>query len=553
MRIISQNAKHISRTDFLLQPFPEEETKNEYFSPLVNTFSQEVVFLSKQNILRSAAALTVSGIISKTVDFLFRAYYSTKLGSEGMGLFSLVFSFHGLILTVATGGLGVAVSKTVSEQYAKNLRGDIRSTMNIALGSVFVLSSAVILAVCIFSKQISAGFLKEPRTCFSIIYLSPSILFMSLSYCIKGYFYASRKILIPASSEFLEQVVKITFITTLLDKFLPLGLERGCEAVFLGITVGELSSCLYLSLFFAKDSRSMGGFKRQNKVASKLLKIALPAMTTSLAGSFLRMQEDVFIVAGLRKSGLSHPEALSQYGILKGMVMPLIVFPLTLLSSFFTLLVPEISRAGGMSGRTRLTTLISRIYRFTAFGGFLVCIIFVTFAEQLSDWVYSAPQIADSVRIIALLSPIMFFDSMSSGILNGLGKQPILLLLSLSDSTLRLGLIWLLVPSMGTDALFLMIIASNLFTALLSFTSVIRSTHMPFELSGWLLRHLLTAAATYLTFFVLGTILFPGETVVATLTAMLFTTGVYLLYSSLLYKTLRKDLLWLFGRMFLNN
>lgn len=509
--------------------------------------------MSKQNILRSAAALTISGIISKTVDFLFRAYYSTQLGSEGMGLFSLVFSFHGLILTVATGGLGVAVSKTVSEQYSKNLRGDIKKTMSIALSSVFILSSVVILAVCIFSKQLSSEFLKEPRTRLSIIYLSPSILFMSLSYCTKGYFYASRKILIPAFSEFLEQAVKITSITILLRKLLPLGIEKGCEAVFLGITIGELSSCIYLAVFYVRDSHKLHGLKEKGGLVSKLLKIALPAMTTSLAGSFLRMQEDVFIVSGLRKSGLSHTEALSEYGVLKGMVMPLIVFPLTLLSSFFTLLVPEISRAGGMSGKTRLTTLISRIYRFTAFGGFLVCIIFVIFADHLSQWVYSAPQIANSVRIIALLSPIMFFDSMSSGILNGLGKQPVLLLLSLSDSALRLGLIWLLVPSMGTDALFLMIIASNLFTALLSFSSVIKSTHMPFELSGWLLRHLFTAAATYITFYTLGTLLFQSTTVVATLVAMILTAGVYFLYSSVLYKTLRKDLSWLFGRMFLNN
>ncbi|MBO5955832.1 MAG: oligosaccharide flippase family protein, partial [Clostridia bacterium] len=202
--------------------------------------------MSKQNILRSAAGLTLSGIIAKTIDFLFRAYYSTLLGSEGMGLFSLVFSFHGLILTFATAGLGVAVSKTVSLYFATKNNNCIKKTMKIALLWVVAMSLGVILTVCIFSKNIAESFLKEPRVQLSIIFLSPSILFMSISYCIKGYFYAARKILIPASSEFLEQAVKIISITLLLNIWRPLGIQHGCEAVFLGITIGEFSSCFFL-------------------------------------------------------------------------------------------------------------------------------------------------------------------------------------------------------------------------------------------------------------------------------------------------------------------
>ena len=506
--------------------------------------------MSGQNILRSAAGLTISGIISKTLDFLFRAYYSTRLGSEGMGIFSLVFSFHTLILTVATAGLGVAVSKTVSSHYAAREYGCIKKTMQISLISVIIMSIGVIAPVCIFAKQIALHFLKEPRTTLSIIYLSPSILFMSISYCIKGYFYASRKVAIPAFSEFLEQAVKITLIVFLLKRWLPYGIERGCQGVFLGITVGEFSSCLFLSLFYLRHTGKLKGCTLRHNPLPALLRIALPAMATSLTGSFLRMREDVLIVTTLKSSGLDHTSALSQYGTLKGMVMPLIVFPLSLLSSFFTLLVPEISRAQGMKNNTRLTTLISKIYRFTAFGGFLVCVVFVIFARELSVWVYSAPQIEQSVRIIALLSPIMFFDSISSGILNGLGKQTTLLTLSLSDSALRILLIWLLVPSMGSDALYIMIIISNLFTATLSFGAVMKNTCMPYELSGWLIRHLITAAATFITFRSLTVFFNPDAGFWATLSAMAFTVGVYLLYGSCLYKTIRRDIGWLWGRMF---
>lgn len=508
--------------------------------------------MSKQNILRSAALLTLSGVIAKTIDFLFRAYYSKQLGSEGMGILSLVFSFHGIMLTFATGGLGVAVSKTVSQQFAHKDFGNINKTMNLAILSVLVLSTVVITSAFTFSEQISATFLKEPRTKNSIILLSPSILFMGISYCIKGFFYASRRVLIPASSEFLEQAVKILSTTYLLKKFLPHGVSHGCEAVFLGITLGELSSCLYLALFYLKLRNRRTASQSTSRVFSSLMRIALPAMTTSLMGSFLRMQENVLILSSLKKSGLDHTQALSSYGILHGMVMPLIIFPLTLMSSCFTLLVPEISRADGMQSRLRIKTLVSRIYRFTAFGGFLVCTIFITFSKELSQMVYAAPHIAPSVCIIALFSPIMFLDSVSCGILNGLGKQSSLLKFSLSDSALRMGLIALLVPRMGVNALFIVIAISNIFTASLTLGTAIKSTKTPFELSGWVLRHILTAVMTFVTVNSLSVFFAYSENTVSTILAIVFSAGVYSLYSSCLCKNLRSDMSWLLGRMFFN-
>ncbi len=502
----------------------------------------------RQNILRSTALLTLSGIFAKTVDFLFRAYYSTRLGSEGMGLFSLVFSFHGLILTVATAGLGVAVSKTVSQHFVKKELGSIKKTMKIALGGVIALSLIVIFFVWGFSEKISASFLKEPRTRQSLLLLSPSILFMSISYCIKGYFYACRRVLIPASSEFLEQAVKIFTIVRLLNNWLPYGIEKGCEAVFLGITIGEFFSCFYLTLFFLHNFHKLKAPTSQSKALMPLLRIATPSMLSSLSGSYLRMQEDVFIIDGLRRSGLSHTLALSQYGSIKGMVMPLVVFPLTLLSSFLTLLVPEISRAASMKSSLRLKTLISRIYRFTTLGGFLMLTLFFIFSEELSRWVYSAPEISTQVRIISLLSPIMFIDSVSSGILGGMGKQTTLLFLSLCDSGLRLVFIKLFVPKFGINALIVIIILSNLFTAYHSSSSALRSAKTSPRLWGMFLAQLLSSFAAIITcreaFYIL-----PQSGSLALPLLMLSVASVYIFFSSLLYKSMREDMRWFFGRM----
>ncbi len=506
--------------------------------------------VSDQNVLRSSLLLTASGIIAKTIDFVFRAYYSQRLGAEGMGIFSLVFSVHGIMLTFATCGLGTAVSKTVSEQYAMHNYSGIRKAMRLSFSTVFALSFMIILAVYLFSDKIAASFLGEPRCARSLVFLSPSIMFMGISYCIKGYFYASRKVLRPASSEFLEQAVKISVISALLKRWLPLGIERGCEAVFLGLSIGEMSSCLYLLFLYTADISRVECRSAEGRIGAALARIALPITLSSLISSFLRAQEDVWIVSGLCRYGLSRRAALCGYGNIHGMVMPLIVFPLTLLSSFLTLLVPEISRADKMKSRVRLQTLTLRIYRFSAFLGFMIFCVYMTFSEELSRFVYRAPQLAPYLRVLAPLCPIMFTDSISCGILNGLGKQRELLCYSLSDSALRLGMIFFLIPVFGLRSLPLIIICSNIFTCFLTCRRVIKSANVSWEPVSCFVRPALAAALAAFTVRAVYDGLFRVSEYTTLAAGIVFAASVYAAAGIVVGAITKDDVVWLFGRIF---
>jgi stage V sporulation protein B len=357
----------------------------------------------------------------------------------------------------------------------------------------------------------------------------------------------------PASSEFLEQAVKIVSITYLLPRMLPMGVEHGCEAVFLGFSIGECSSCLYLILFYAADNKRL----KQEKCAKlprlilPIFKIALPITANSLFNSFLRMYEEVLIVSSLRRSGLKHSVALSLYGGLHGMVMPLIVFPLTLLSSCFTMLVPEISRAYALKNPVRLKTLVSKIYRFCTLLGFLVMCIIVTFSTELAAVVYNAPEISQYLKIMALLTPFMFMDSVSCGILNGMGKQGTLLAYSLTDSLLRIGLIVAVVPRYGIGAFVFVIIASNLFTSALTMRRVLAVSGLHFAWIGWFLKHMISAAVAWFisSSFLLGVM---QSNTVSVACGILATALIYFAAEAVSNMNMRSDAAWLVNRMFFN-
>ena len=138
--------------------------------------------------------LTLSGIIAKTVDFFFRTFYTKQLGSEGAGLLSLVFSAHSIMLTLASAGISVAVAKVISSCIATHNLSFAKKTMRAALFSTLFCSALVIITVFILSDEIAGNILKDSRTKLPLLFFSPSILFMGLSYCFKGYFYSVRKI-----------------------------------------------------------------------------------------------------------------------------------------------------------------------------------------------------------------------------------------------------------------------------------------------------------------------------------------------------------------------
>ena len=430
----------------------------------------------KNQILKNAAILGFSGICAKSFDFAFRAFYSRSLGAEGMGLLSLGFGLHGVMLPVSTAGLGVAVSKIVSEYLEQKDYGAVRQSMKLAVYGVACLSLAVILLTLLGAEWIAANILGDRRVATSLCCLVPSILFMGISYCLKGYFYAARKAVIPASSEFLEQAVKFAAISLLLKWFLPKGISYGCTAVFCGISIGEFSSCLYLSLFFRREAKKLKACTLRKGILGSILKISFPSMLSSLAGSTLRMQEEVWIVAAFKRFGMSHAAAVSNLGIIHGMVMPMLVFPLTLAGSVTTLLVPEIARANTAADKRRLHKLIRRVYQAGLAAGFCVLAVFQVFPDQLSQMIYHEPAIAPMVRQLSLLCPLMFVDSLSCAVLNGLGNQFSMLFYNISDSLLRLSGIFVFVPLYGMPALLGVIAVSNLFTCTLTFRKVVKTS-----------------------------------------------------------------------------
>lgn len=298
---------------------------------------------------------------------------------------------------------------------------------------------------------------------------------MGISYCLKGYFYGIRRTKIIIASEVLELLIKTAAVITLVNKLLPLGIEWGCAAVAIGLCVGEICSCLFLC-FNSKDVIFKADDKIKTYPVMPIVKICLPVIIGACLSRILRMQEEVFMVSSLSKFGLSNSSALENLGVLQGMIMPVLIFPITLIGALVTTVIPEISRAQASQNSVRMKNLLFKLYGFAVVMGICTTALLIIFSDVIAFNIYNNAIVAEMVRKMAFLVPIMLLDSISCAVLNGLGKQTGLLFIGLGDSFLRLAIVYALVPYMGMAAVYGMIIFSNLFTCLLSVTRVLNLT-----------------------------------------------------------------------------
>jgi stage V sporulation protein B len=314
---------------------------------------------------------------------------------------------------------------------------------------------------------------------------------------LRGYFISSRRVGNPAVGQVLEQLVKMAIILLLIGKAIPLGIEMACLVVVLGMTAGEIVCFLYAFFGYVQGRR-----KRKERVAptitgvtGKILKIVAPLSVTSYIRSFLHLAEDVLILAGLKTFSGRDDVATGTYGMLKGMVMPLLVFPLMLLSSFVITLTPEISRMNATGNTRRLEQTVETILHYTCVAGVLIVAVFMTFPYEIGMAVYKNAEVGEMLKALSFLCPFMCIEMVSVGILTGLGQQVSSMRYAVMDSVCRIGMIYFLIPQKGVTGFMVMVAVSNLLTSLLNFIRLLRITKIRLRLNEWALKPALAAAA----------------------------------------------------------
>lgn len=420
-----------------------------------------VYVLSKKLFIINTFLLTFTTIFLRLVGMFFRIYLSNKIGTEGMGLYQLILSVYMVFISFANAGISVSVTRLVSENMDKYHSHRIVSKTLLYQLCIGVVTAILLYAV---SGMLCSIFLKDTRIVSALKVISLSLPFIAMSSCFKGFFIAKSKVIKTTTAQILEDIIKIAIIFLIIDMYIDKGLDKTCVAIAIGTALSEVASWGYLGVLYIFDKGKVvrSSKKPPSNIIGSMLRISLPLAGSAYITSTLKLFENMLIPSSLQSYGQSISTALSQYGMLKGMALPLILFPSALLTAFSTLLVPEITRAKS-SGRNNLIRYTSdRVLKLTMIVSMVICGLFVVFSDKLGNIMYSNSKVGYIIKILAPLVPFIYLDGSINGILMGLDRQKSIFLYNTIDSVGRILLMYMLIPRYGFNGLIFVMYLSNI-------------------------------------------------------------------------------------------
>ena len=162
--------------------------------------------------------------------------------------------------------------------------------------------------------------------------------------------------------------------------------------------------------------------------------------------------------------------------MIKGMALPILFFPSTLLNSISTLLIPEMSEAAA-KGRNGLVKSATRnILKLTAVMSFVFAAVFFVGGREIGLLIYKSEEVGELLRALSPIVPLMYLDSVSDGILKGLDQQAFSFRTAITDSSLRIILILIILPVSGLRGFIWIMYFSNLLTCALNVGRLMKVT-----------------------------------------------------------------------------
>ena len=462
--------------------------------------------MKKKLFIFNAIVLTVTSLLTRSIGIAFRVYMSNKVGAEGIGLYQLILTVYFFTANISTAGICLAVTRLVTDFLAENNIYQAKKCVTKCLILSVVFSGIIGVLLYIFSGDIGLFFLKDNRTILSLKVLSVSLPFMAVSACLRGYFYARRTVIKTASEQLIEQIIEIIVFSIIIGNFASKGLEYACCAIAMGTTISEMISCIYSYMLYILEKNKKQKIQKQasNKFIRKFLYIALPVTASSCLRSGLSAIENVLIPKGLKRYGSSSTKALSDFGLISGMVMPIITFPSVFLFSFSQLMIPEMSEAKAENRPRGINYMATKILHFSFIFSLMAMGIFIFYANSLGNIIYQNQDAGFYIKILAPIIPLAYMDSIVDGMLKGLNQQVHYLAYNIFDSVTRVILTFTLIPVFGIKGLIFTMFTGTIINTSLSVWRLIKVANIKFNLINWIIKPLAAIFVSGTVFYIIN-------------------------------------------------
>lgn len=393
--------------------------------------------VEKESFMKGVFVLMISQILVKILGVIYKLYLTNRegFGDKGNAIYSSGFQIYALFLTISSIGVPNAVSKLISEKVAIGDHKGAYKIFKIALITFGLLGFACSVILFLGAKTIAQSFLQIPEAELTLVALSPSIFFVSISCVIKGYFNGRENLKVTANSQTLEQLFK-TILSIILVEIVSIA--SGVDTTIMAAGA-NLATTLATMLCFSYLYRYYKSFKKEiaweikntvnhqptrvRKTLKQILSVSIPMSITGIMGTINKNIDSMTVVRGL-KTFLSEEAAKIEYGILSGKVDTLVTLPMSFNMAFATALVPSISSAKAIGDMVTIRKRVSFSILITILIGLPFMVGMILFAEPILELLFPNATSGSFIYQISCLSIIFIvLEQNICGTLHGLGKM----------------------------------------------------------------------------------------------------------------------------------
>lgn len=310
--------------------------------------------MKKHSFVFGALILAVSGVVCKVLGAVYKIPLTNILGSEGMGVYYLIFPIYAFLLSFISSSFVVALSKNVSKLCAVNRS---KNAYDLFKSSIILLTIlGIIFAFFLMGlSKIIASLQGVEGAYLCYIFIAPSLVAVSISSAFKGYFQGLQNMVPTALSQVVAQLLKLAGGFFLASVFVKKGIIFGALGALLGISISEVVTLLFFIVYFLifkiKNRAYYQNIKGIDEKANHfsnikfIIKEAIPLTLSSIILPMSMVIDSFLIINILKSMSFDKSFATSLLGLNSGVVNTLIGLPTTICSGICMTVIPYITHA----------------------------------------------------------------------------------------------------------------------------------------------------------------------------------------------------------------
>jgi stage V sporulation protein B len=333
----------------------------------------------------------------------------------------LVIPTYSLLVTLASLGLPIAISKLIAEGKSRG-----KKIFLSIFPIVLIINILIIIVIFFLSPFIANTLLNEPKTHLLLIAMSLVVPFISLSSLIRGYFFGKQKMLPHTLSNVIEQIVRLFLIISIIPKLLAIGPTEAILGLILLNIVSEVVSIIIFLIFLPKNfAITKKDIKPDLTTIKEVFTISMASVSSRIIGNIGYFFEPIILTNLLLISGYSQNFIVREYGIYNAYSVPLLLVPSFFIGSIGTSLIPEISK---FFAKGNILMVKKRIKQ-GLFYSFVIGLIFLTFmfifAKEILTILYNTTSGVNYFRILAPFFLIFYLEAPLVSALQALNKATV--------------------------------------------------------------------------------------------------------------------------------